>query len=198
VTAENLYVFDQACRVKAIELAGSLGIGCGLNINFLPNAVYEPAACIAQTLAAAGRTGFPLSRLTFEIVEQEELTDGQHLRHIIEEYQRIGFKVALDDFGTAYSGLVRLAELKPDIVKLDRMLVQGCEQDTTRRAIIANMARLCRELDVKLVVEGIETAAEFAVVQAAGVRFVQGFYFARPAFEAIAAAEAICWPDGAA
>jgi EAL domain-containing protein (putative c-di-GMP-specific phosphodiesterase class I) len=197
VNNENRYAFDQACRVTAIELASRLGIGCGLNINFLPNAVYEPAACIAQTLAAAGRTGFPLNRLTFEIVEHEDLADMDHLQRIIAEYRRIGFKIAMDDFGSGFSSLARFAELKPEVVKLDRAVVQNCDQDETRRAIIAHTVRLCRELNVKLVVEGVETEAEIIALQMAGVRFMQGFFFARPAFEAVVSVEDIHWSRSA-
>jgi EAL domain-containing protein (putative c-di-GMP-specific phosphodiesterase class I) len=197
VSSENRYAFDQACRVKAIELASGLGIGCGLNINFLPNAVYEPKACIQATLAAAGRTGFPLNRLTFEIVEQEELADMDHLQRIIWEYRRIGFKIAMDDFGSGYSSLVRFAEMKPEVVKLDRAVMRNCDQDETRRAIIASTVRLCRELDVKLVVEGVETEAEVVTLQMAGVRYMQGYYFARPAFEAAISVEDIHWSRSA-
>jgi EAL domain-containing protein (putative c-di-GMP-specific phosphodiesterase class I) len=102
VNDANRYSFDQACRVRAIELAAQLGIDRRLNINFLPNAVYEPRACIQTTLEAAARTGFDLSQLTFEIVENETIADSSHLRRIITEYHRWGFQIALDDFGTAY------------------------------------------------------------------------------------------------
>ena len=115
INGDNLYIFDQAFRVKAIELAGRLGMDRQLSINFLPNAVYQPRACIRATLDAAARTGFRPDRLIFEIVETENIADTQHLLHIIEEYHAQGFKVALDDFGTGYSGLARLADLKPDI-----------------------------------------------------------------------------------
>jgi EAL domain-containing protein (putative c-di-GMP-specific phosphodiesterase class I) len=203
VTAENRYAFDQACRVKAIEMATTLGIAgplsiggdCQLNINFLPNAVYEPAACIRATLEAARRTHFPLERITFEIVEQEGPTDPGHLQRIITEYRRIGFRVALDDFSTGFSGLSRLALLKPDIVKLDRVMIQDCDRDPFRLAIVRNLVALCREIGVKLVLEGVETAAEVAALRAAGGRFMQGFYFAKPAFETIARSEAIGWPE---
>jgi EAL domain-containing protein (putative c-di-GMP-specific phosphodiesterase class I) len=94
-----------------------------LNINFLPTAVYQPEACIQATLRVAERTGFPLNRITFEIVEQEDLIDPGHLLRIVSAYKAFGFKVALDDFGAGYSGLSRLAELKPDIVKIDRALM---------------------------------------------------------------------------
>jgi EAL domain-containing protein (putative c-di-GMP-specific phosphodiesterase class I) len=194
VNTENRYKFDQACRVKAIEMASRLAMACTLNINFLPNAVYEPAACIRSTLEAAARTGFPLERITFEIVEQEDVAEAAHLRRIISEYRRNGFKVALDDFGTGYSGLARLAELKPDIVKLDRFLIKDCDQDTTRLAIVTSMIALCRALGIKIVIEGVETKAEVAALQSAGARFMQGFFFARPAFEALVPASAITWP----
>jgi EAL domain-containing protein (putative c-di-GMP-specific phosphodiesterase class I) len=194
VDAQTLYAFDQACRVKAIEMAAELKLDRRLNINFLPNAVYEPAACIRQTLNASARTGFPLDHLTFEIIEQEELAEAGHLLRIITEYHRLGFKVALDDFGTGYSGLSRLAELKPDIVKLDRSLIKDCDQDRVRMAIIASMVALCREIDVKIVFEGVEKLEEVETLRAAGARFMQGYFFAKPAFQSIVRDDAILWP----
>jgi EAL domain-containing protein (putative c-di-GMP-specific phosphodiesterase class I) len=187
VNSENRYSFDQACRVRAIELACSLGLDVRLNINFSPNAVYNPGSCIRQTLEAAARCGLPRNRLTFEIVEGEEFTDIEHLRHIMTEYRRQGFLLALDDFGTGYSSLERLAYLQPDIIKLDRALVAGCDSDRVKRTIIASTAALCRSLDTRLVAEGVETEGELAVVREAGIRYVQGFYFARPAFERLLA-----------
>ena len=189
VTDQNRYSFDQACRVRAIELAARLGLAAQLNINFMPNAVYEARACIRKTLDAAARTGLPLHTLTFEIVEGENLTDTQHLAAIIKEYRRHGFKVALDDFGTGYSGLSRLAALRPDIVKLDRALIGGCDRDEAKRAIVDAIAGLCRVLDIQLTAEGVETRGELSVVEEAGIRFVQGHYFAKPTFERLLMAE---------
>lgn len=186
VHAGNRYAFDQACRVRAIEMATELGLDGQLSINFLPNAVYDPRACISLTLRTARRTGFPLDRLTFEIVEQEDITDTAHLLGIIAEYRKHGFSIALDDFGTCHSGLSRLAALRPDIVKLDRALVQDCDQDRTRLAILSSMIALGRELGIKVVLEGVERAGEVAALRGVGGRFMQGFYFARPRFEGLA------------
>ena len=149
LTPENMYAFDQACRVKAIELAAALQIDSRLNINFLPKAMYEPRACIRTTLETAARTGFDPRRLTFEIVETEAIADTPHLLRIISEYHSQGFQIALDDFGTGYSGMARLAELKPDIVKLDRALVKDCDRDRTRLAIVSSMISLGAEIDIK-------------------------------------------------
>jgi EAL domain-containing protein (putative c-di-GMP-specific phosphodiesterase class I) len=195
LTPENRYSFDQTCRVTAIALAAKLGIDRQLNINFMPNAVYEPKACIRLTLETAAKHQFPLDRLTFEIVEDERSRDVGHLSGIITEYRRIGFKVALDDFSTGYSGLSLLAELKPDIVKIDRALVRDCDQNQTRLAIAASVLALGREIGVKVVVEGVERIGEVEALRAAGARFMQGFYFAKPAFEQVVGDAAIPWPQ---
>ena len=80
VNDDNRYRFDQACRVKAIELAARLfgpEDGVRLSINFMPNAVYEPAACIRASLEAARRVGFPRDRIMFEFTEGEKFVDPE-------------------------------------------------------------------------------------------------------------------------
>ncbi|BAE49719.1 EAL domain [Paramagnetospirillum magneticum AMB-1] len=186
VTADNRYAFDQACRVKAIDLAASLGLDRRLSINFLPNAVYDPKACIRATLAAADRVNFPLDLITFEITEDERITDTPHLLGIIEEYRRHGFRVALDDFGAGYAGLNVLAEMIVDVVKLDIALVRNIDHDQRRRTIALGMIKVCQELGVDVVAEGVERTQELKVLRDAGVRYVQGFLFSRPAVNSIA------------
>ena len=194
INKDNLYAFDQACRTRAIGLASRLGLQTRLSINFLPNAVYEPMACIRATLAAAASAGFPPTRLTFEVVESEDLADAGHLLKIIETYRRIGFRIALDDFGSGYSGLARLAELRPDSIKVDRCLVADCDHDVTRRAILANILNLGRDIGVDVVLEGVERIEEVEALRAIGGRFMQGYYFGRPAFEAMVLDSDIHWP----
>lgn len=196
VGPENTYTFDQACRVKAIELAARLGIDRQLSINFLPNAVYEPRACIQTTLRTATRTGFPLDRLTFEILESESICDTAHLMNIISEYRRHGFKIALDDFATAYSGVARLMQLQPDIIKIDRELVRDCDQSRSRLAILGGLLRIGAEIGVKVILEGVERVEEVDALRSVGARFVQGFYFARPTFERVVRDAELSWPAG--
>ena len=180
VNAHNLYAFDQACRVRAIELAARLGMNRQLSINFLPNAVYEPRACIRATLDAAARTGFDPRRLTCEIVETEHIADTPHLLRIIAEYRRQGFQIALDDFATSYSGLIRLADLRPDIVKLDGSYVPGITTTGRERSFIAGMVEIARAVGAAVVAERIETEAEAAALSGLGVTFGQGWLFGRP------------------
>lgn len=67
VTDDNLYMFDQTCRVKAIEEAARIGIESHVSINFMPNAVYQAETCIQRTLEAAAACDFPLDRIIFEV-----------------------------------------------------------------------------------------------------------------------------------
>ncbi|MEC5322165.1 EAL domain-containing protein [Aurantimonas sp. A3-2-R12] len=190
VEPEQRYRFDQACRVKAIELASRLftpGSGTKLSINFMPNAVYEPAACLRATLTAARKADFPLDSIMFEFTEDEKVADIGHLQNIIAEYRRMGFTTALDDFGAGYAGLGLLADFQPDLIKIDMKLVRGIDTSRARQAIIAAMLFVARELDIKVLAEGVETEAEFVNLKAAGVKLFQGYYFAKPAFEALPA-----------
>lgn len=191
VTDRNRYTFDQACRVTAVEMASKLGVSCFLSINFLPNAVYQASTCIRATLAAAKRCSFPTDRLIFEITESER-PDQQHLKNIVVEYKRQGFKTAFDDFGAGYAGLNLLAEFQPDIIKLDMGLVRDIDHDGVRQTIVRGLLDICSALHIEVIAEGVERIGELTMLQSMGIRLFQGFLFARPGFEAL---PAIHWPD---
>lgn len=185
VTDQNRYAFDQACRVKAIELAG-VGIAEGdakLSINFMPNAVYEPKACIRATLDAASRMQFDPTRLMFEFTENERMEDVAHVSHIITEYRRMGFTTALDDFGAGYAGLALLARFQTDLIKLDMELLRDVDTSSVKQVIVRGIVGIAAELGITLLAEGVETKAEMDVLKAAGIRLFQGYYFARPVVE---------------
>lgn len=183
VNDSNRYQFDQACRVKAIGLAAKLGLQGVLSINFLPNAIYRPETCIRATLEAAKDLNFSTNRLMFEVTEGERVSDHSHLTNIFQEYKRIGFKTAIDDFGAGYSGLNLLAEFQPDYIKLDMALTRNIDKDRVRRAIVHGIVSTCRELKMGIIAEGIETPGECLALQDEGVNLFQGYLFAKPGFE---------------
>jgi EAL domain-containing protein (putative c-di-GMP-specific phosphodiesterase class I) len=191
VNDQNRYAFDQACRVKAVELASQLAMPCLLSINFLPNAVYNASTCIRATLEAARRFIFPTERIIFELTEGEELQDKQHLKDIINEYHKHQFRTAIDDFGAGYAGLNLLAEFQPDIIKLDMALVRDIDTHTVRQAIVQGILGVCRALDIEVIAEGIESVGELRYLHGLGINLFQGYLFARPAFEALPAVD---WP----
>ena len=183
VTDATRYRFDQACRVKAIRTAARLGMQSRLSINFLPNAIYRPEVCISTTLQAAREFGFPVENIVFETVEGEQIEDGKWLAEVFREYQRIGFLTAIDDFGAGYAGLNLLADFQPDIIKLDMALVRNVQQRRRSQVIIRSVADICRELDIRLIAEGVETEDEYRCLQDLGISLMQGYLLARPLFE---------------
>jgi EAL domain-containing protein (putative c-di-GMP-specific phosphodiesterase class I) len=190
VTVENRYSFDQSCRVRAIDLASRLGVqgtGASLSINFIPGAMYNPESCVRATLAVARRCALPLDRLIFELTEQEEVTDFDHLGRIFETYRSHQFRTAIDDFGTGYSSLQLLADFRPDTIKIDMSLVRGIGADSRREAIVRALTGLARDLAVAVVAEGVETRAELDALRTAGIKLFQGYFFAKPAFERLPA-----------
>jgi EAL domain-containing protein (putative c-di-GMP-specific phosphodiesterase class I) len=193
VSDVNRYAFDQQCRVKAIELAAELKLaeqGALLSINFLPNAVYEPRACIRLTLAAAMRTGFPVQSIMFEFTEVERM-DSAHVLNILRNYRAMGFKTAIDDFGAGYAGLGLLSEFQPDFVKLDMDLIRGMDKSAVKQVIVRNTLNMLRDLGVEPVCEGVETIGEFGALDELGVTLMQGYLFSKPG---LAALPAPIWP----
>ena len=188
VTPDNRYAFDQRCRVAAIEgavAAGILQTDARLSINFLPNAVYSPAACIQLTLKTARATGFPLDRLIFEFTENEEITDPDHVKNIVAAYRQMGFGTAIDDFGAGHAGLGLLAEFQTDYLKLDMKLIRGIDTSVPRRKIVEGVFGIAVSLGITVIAEGVETAAEYDVMRSFGVRYIQGFVLARPGFKCL-------------
>lgn len=189
VDDDNLYRFDQQCRVTAIEWASKLKLDKMLSINFMPNAVYQAERCIRATLKTAERCQFPTKLLMFEFTENERITDSSHLKSIINCYKELGFRTAIDDFGSGYSGLELLTDLQTDLIKLDMALIKDIEQSPARQIIVRHTIAMLHELGCSVLAEGIETAAEAQWLQAAGVEFMQGYLFAKPGFEHLPSAD---------
>lgn len=193
VTWENRHRFDQECRARAIEQAAALEMRESLSINFIPNAVANPRACIQRTLRTAADCGFDLSRLIFEVTESEKVVNADTLVRIFREYRKLGIKTAIDDFGAGYAGLNLLARFQPDIVKIDIDLIRDVDTNRTKQIIIENIVSLCEKLGIIPLAEGVETFDERDFLASVGIDLMQGFLFARPAFRAISPVDPITW-----
>lgn len=193
VNNDNTYRFDQACRVKAVKTAAELQLKGLVSINFMPNAVYRPELCISTTLAAAKKYNFLASNIIFEFTEQEIIEDTRHLLNIVNEYKKLGFKTALDDFGAGYAGLNLLASFQPDIIKIDMNLIRDIDTSQSRQAIVKAVTRMCEELNVIVLAEGVETRAERDFLVNLGINLFQGYLFCKPAFKAEGTIDAGAW-----
>lgn len=115
-----------------------------------------------------------------EITEGVPLSHYRHCHGVLHEIRRRGAKVAVDDLGAGYSNLKYIADLEPDVVKLDRGLVQDLQRNPRMQVLVETLVRMCERLGAKVIAEGIETTEELRAVAAAGVHFGQGFLIARP------------------
>ncbi len=118
-----------------------------------------------------------------EITESVPLTHFELVMSVLREVtSRADIKLVVDDLGAGYSNLKSIADLEPDVVKLDRGLVAGIERSQRQRRLVSSVVGLCRELNAKVVAEGIETQAELDAIRDTGADYAQGFLLARPAY----------------
>ncbi len=180
----NNYKFDQACRVKAVKTASEINLDSYLSINFMPNAVYKPELCIQTTFEAAKKYNFDTKKIIFEFTEQELMEDVKHISNIMKAYNKMGFKTALDDFGAGYAGLNFIADCEVDIIKIDMGLIRDIDKSKSRQAILKAVTRMCEDLNISIIAEGIETIAERDVLISYGITLFQGYLFCKPSFMA--------------
>jgi len=128
---------------------------------------------------ATAFSGFA-SRIVLEITERSSLDEIPEARSTVERLRGLGFRVAIDDLGAGYAGLNSFAVLEPDYVKLDMSLIRDVDRSSVKQKLIRSMTRLCRDMGVTVVAEGIETTQERDVVIELGCDLLQGYLLARP------------------
>jgi EAL domain-containing protein (putative c-di-GMP-specific phosphodiesterase class I) len=173
---------DQRARQAAIRGAAThVPAPARIFINFLPNTIYDPEICLRTTIETAVACGVQLGRLVFEVVETERIPDLDHLRRILNFYRARGIATAIDDMGAGYTSVDYITTLRPDYVKLDRKLLvaPGAAGKGWRR--IEWLVATAHRLGARVIAEGIETREQLRGCVDAGVDYVQGFLFARPA-----------------
>jgi EAL domain-containing protein (putative c-di-GMP-specific phosphodiesterase class I) len=175
----------RAIRKQVALAAAHLAPGCGIFVNvhsaeLLDGDLFDAAAPLSQF---AGR-------VTLEVTERVSLDAVPDVRERVAALRSLGYSIALDDLGAGYAGLTSLAQLEPDLVKLDMSLTRAIDTSPTQQILVRSMASLCREMGTGFIVEGVETEGELRTLLALGVDLFQGYLFARPG----PAFPAICWP----
>ncbi len=130
----------------------------------------------AIATAGAGHIG----NVTLELTETALVHSPSEAAEALATARRLGFKIAVDDFGTGYSSLNYIRTLPVDGLKIDKTFVQGASDCATTRSIVASMLQLAESLGLRVVSEGIETAAQHALLQMLGSEFGQGYLYGRP------------------
>jgi diguanylate cyclase (GGDEF)-like protein/PAS domain S-box-containing protein len=151
----------------------------GISVNVAGSQLATPGFgdWVHQQLAGLGVAP---DRLTLEISERTELGNLQRATAVLQPLRALGVRIALDDFGTGFSSLGHLADLPVDELKIDRRFVIGLGRRAQDEVVVSAICRLGHDLDLRVVAEGVETAAqEFSLIEH-GCRLGQGFRFQRP------------------
>jgi EAL domain-containing protein (putative c-di-GMP-specific phosphodiesterase class I) len=122
----------------------------------------------------------PASNIILEIVEQQRYRNPVRFFTNLELLRGAGFRIAVDDIGLGHSNYRALVEIRPDLYKIDRYFVSGCNAEPHKQAAIESIVLLAGRLGGRVIAEGVETADDLACVTALGITLVQGFHFAMP------------------
>jgi EAL domain-containing protein (putative c-di-GMP-specific phosphodiesterase class I) len=160
---------------KALAAVPDLPVDTFLTVNVSPHLLGSGP--VQDALA----TREDLRRVVIELTEHAPVKDLDMLGRQTADLRERGALIALDDAGSGYSGLKQMAELRPQIVKLDRALVADADSDPVRLALAEMLGEFAGRIDAWLLAEGIETPAELAVFHRLGVPLAQGWLLGRPA-----------------
>lgn len=188
VNDADRYHLDESLRQQAIPLAARLKIACNLNLNLLPQAFEVSDTAVHSTLAMAKQHGIPNSRITLEIVETEIINNLDWFVNSINVFRSLGVNISIDDFGAGYSGLNLLASFQPDSIKIDMSLIRDIDSIGPKQAIVRGIIRTCMDLGIDILAEGVETEDEYRWCRDEGIELYQGYFFAKPEFEALPSA----------
>ncbi|WP_456428681.1 EAL domain-containing protein [Nitratifractor sp.] len=119
-------------------------------------------------------------RVTFEILEHESFQDYEEVAHFITRFKRLNVAIAIDDFGSGYSSLQRVLNLRPDYLKIDGSIIRKLTEDSTEKELVALIVGLARTMGAKTVAEFVENREIFELAKRLGVDYFQGYYFAAP------------------
>lgn len=178
--SDLLFSLDLVARRSAVECAAKAKLNGKLFINFNPSSIYDPSFCLRATAASISEIGMRPEDVVFEVTETHRANDLNHLKGILAFYRNAGFKVALDDIGSGWSGLNLLQSLRPDYVKIDMELVRDVHKDSYKQNIVTNLIRIARANHIEVIAEGVETEEEAHWLRNANADYLQGYLYGKP------------------
>jgi EAL domain-containing protein (putative c-di-GMP-specific phosphodiesterase class I) len=173
---------EQLCRAASIsgfKTVSSLDPDLILFLNLDVSLLDETAAGSNAIINLANEWEIPPERIAIEFIESK-IRDERALQRFLKSHRKKGFLIALDDMGAGHSNLERIPSIKPDIIKIDRSLIEGINREYHKQELFDFFIKLAHKIGVMVVAEGIETEAEALCCLERGADLVQGFYFARP------------------
>jgi EAL domain-containing protein (putative c-di-GMP-specific phosphodiesterase class I) len=172
---------DLLCRRQALRNARGFDPEKKLFLNSLPETLGTPGLVEDNLRGVLEEVELQPHNLVLEITERTAIEDFEAFGRELERLQRLGFLVAIDDVGTGYSSLQTISEVPADFLKIDISLIKNIHQSLIKQDLVRSLLQIASRTRSRVIAEGIETIEEYQALRACGVRFGQGFYFARPA-----------------
>ena len=175
---------EEVCRGVALRTIASFSSELrsrSFFINVSPNVIGDPRLLNGHMQAELEKLGLDQRNFVIEITERESITDYAAFERQIRHYVERGFRIALDDLGAGHSGLVTLVTCSPHFMKLDMTLSRDIHRHAYKQHLVKSLTAFAASVDAALIAEGVESWEELETLARLGVRYAQGFLFARPA-----------------
>jgi EAL domain-containing protein (putative c-di-GMP-specific phosphodiesterase class I) len=171
----RLHELGRAVRAHVADAAPGAPEGTKLFVNLhsadlMDEELYAPSAPLSKIA----------ERVVLEVTERASLYGVNNVPECVAKLKALGYEIAIDDLGAGYAGLTSFTQLEPKVAKLDMSLVRGVDTDARRQSIIRSMKKLCDELGMLVIAEGVETAAERGILVLLGCDLLQGYLFGKP------------------
>ena len=170
------WVLNEACRACKRWREEGKTIKVAVNVS----ALQLTRSGFYQTVVdALEQNDLPPELLEIELTEYSLITEEPLVKTQLEALKKLGVVLAIDDFGKGYSNIAYLTQLKIDVLKLDRVLITQIDQLKERRVVVSAVIKMAKELDMKVVAEGIETEAEREMIASLNCDYGQGYLWSR-------------------
>jgi diguanylate cyclase (GGDEF)-like protein len=182
-TAQAFDLLEQLellCRQISINAFAAAGVDGLLFLNVNPLLLLTSDHPSGLTKKYIQQAGLEPDRIVIELSEQFQVEDTGLFISAVKHYRDFGFKIAIDDLGSGFSGLKLWSELQPDIVKIDRYFIDQLHLDPIKKAFVKNIIELAKNTQSVIVAEGIETSEELLTCKELGADFGQGYLLGRP------------------
>ncbi len=174
----DLYVTEQIIKKFTIQDEADLfAVPCSVNIS---RSDFECCDIVDEIRKRVDAAGISHDRLTIEITESTLASDFDYMKKQIERFQKLGFKVWMDDYGSGYSSPSILQKIKFDTIKLDMGFLTHFDEGSDCRVIISSLVKMVAGLGIDTVIEGVETAEQAEFLRVIGCTKLQGYHFCKP------------------
>ena len=177
---EKVWELEALCRQHSLKHAVGKPKGAKLFLNVDPNVIHDEKFKSGLTHKYLEKYNLKPDDIIFEITERSSIENADTFKTTIQHYKEQDFKIAIDDFGEGYAGINRVCAVMPDYIKLDMEIVRNIDKDSIKQTLAENLIRLCREIHVSMIAEGIETEEELKELIRLEVPYGQGYFIKKP------------------